>query len=178
MLHSQLAALALAATTLAVSGCGGSSKTGSTGATAATSTTTTTTTTTTTATSAKPVTPADAIVIAKTGAICERIRARSASLRFGTRQAIARSLPRFAAYQRAALAELRKLVPSASLAHEWQRFEAAAHVLAGDMTRAGEYAKAYHFAAVRPLSRKVAEDKENMTTLAKRAAITGCERLY
>jgi hypothetical protein len=176
MLHALLAALALAATALVASGCGGSSKTGSTGATTATSTTTTTTTTT--ATSAKPVTPADAIVIAKAGAICERIRARSASLRFGTRQAIARSLPRFASYQRAALAELRKLVPSASLAHEWQRFEAAAHVLAGDMTRAGEYAKAYHFAAVTPLSRKVAEDKVNMTTRAKRAAITGCERLY
>lgn len=177
MLPALLAALALAATTLVASGCGGSSKTGATGATTATSTTTTTATATT-ATSAKPATPADTIVIAKAGAICKRIRARSASLRLGTQQATARSLPRFASYQRAALAELRKLVPSASLAHEWQQFEAAAHVLAGDMTRAGEYAKAYHFAAVRPLSSKVAEDKENMTTLAKRAAITGCERLY
>jgi hypothetical protein len=180
MLHSQLAALALAATTLAASGCGGSSKIGSSSASVAASTTTatTTTTTTTTAASGKPVTPADAIVIAKAGAICKRIRARSTSLRFGTRQAIARSLSQFASYQRAALAELRKLVPSASLAHEWQEFEAAAHVLAADMTRAGEYAKAYHFAAVKPLASRIAADKVNMTTLAKHEAITGCERLY
>jgi hypothetical protein len=174
MLHSQLAALALAATTLAASGCGGSSKTGPTGATAAS----TTTTTTTKAASGKPVTPADSILIAKAGAICKRITAQSASLNFRTRQAIARSIPQFASYQQAALAELRKLVPSASLAHEWQQFEASAHALASDTTRIGEYAKTYHFAAARPISTRIAEDKVNMTTLAKHAAITGCERLY
>lgn len=177
MLHSQLAALALAATTLAASGCGGSSKTGPTGASAG-ATAASTTTTTTKTTSGKPISHADAILIAKAGAICKRITAQSASLNFRTRQAIARSLPEFSSYQRAALAELRKLVPSASLAHEWQQFEAAAHTLASDMTRVSEYAKAYHFASVRPLAGRIAKDKVNMTTLAKRNAITGCERLY
>jgi hypothetical protein len=181
MLHSQLAALALAAATLVASGCG-SSKTGSTSATATAATSTATTAATTakvtTAASTKPVTPADAVVIAKAGAICKRVRAKSKSINFRTARTLAYSIPRFAAYQQAAFTELHKLVPSASLAHEWHQFTTAAHTLASDINKIGQDAKTYHFAAERPVTASIVEDKARMIELAKQVAITGCEQLY
>jgi hypothetical protein len=183
MLHAQLAALAFAATTLAASGCGGSSKTGSTGAStgaAATSTIAASTATpaTTNASPGKPMTRAESILIAKAGAICKRIDARHASVRLPTQQAIARELPLFASYQRAALAELRKLTPPASMAHDWKQFVAAAHTLASDTTRVGEYAKANHFATAGTIIPRIDKDERHISALAKHDAITGCEQVY
>ncbi len=177
MLHAQLAALALAAATLVASGCG-SSKTGSTNATATATTTAATTATATTAASTKPVTRADAVAIAKAGAICKRVRAKSKSINFHTARTLAYSIPQFATYQQAAFVELYKLVPSASLAHEWRQFTAAAHTLAGDINKIGVDAKTYHFAAERPVTASIVEDKARMIELAKQVAITGCEQLY
>jgi hypothetical protein len=178
MLYTQLVAPVLAAATLAASGCGGSSKTDSTGASASAPTTTATTATATTAASTKPAKPSDAIVIAKAGAICKRVRAKSKSIDLRTARTAARSIPPFAAYQQAAFAELRKLVPSASLAHEWQQFTTAAHTLASDTSKISQVAKTYHFAAENQLTTSIVEDKARMIELAKHAAITGCEQLY
>jgi hypothetical protein len=183
MSRTRLAALTLVAATLAASGCGGSSKAGSTGAStgaalASTTVTSTAKTATTKATSRKPMTRAELTLIVRAGAICKRIRARRASLKLATRQAVAREIPPFASYQRAALAELRKLVPPASLAHAWQQFAAVARTLARDTTRLGENAKAYHFATLGPIMTRIGKDEVNIKTLAKRAAITGCEQAY
>jgi hypothetical protein len=179
MLYAQLAALALVAATLAASGCGRSSKTGSTGASAgATTTAATRTTATAKATSGKPMTRAESILIAKAGAICKRVKARHRLENLTTKQDIARDIPLFASYQQAAIAELRKLTPPASMAHEWKEFAAAAHLLASDTTRLGVYVKAYHFTAAGPIMIRIDKDELTMKALAKRGAIAGCEQIY
>ena len=173
MLHSQLAALALAATTLAASGCGGSPKAGSTAAPIST----TATTATVKVASGNPLTRAE--LIAAAGAICKRIDARHASLNLATQQAIAREIPVFAAYQKAALAELSKLTPPPSMAHDWKQFAAAAHTLARDMARFGEYAKANPpiatYARILPT---IDKDERHVSALAKRDTINECEQVY
>ena len=182
MSRPQLAALALAATTLAVSGCG-SSKTASTGVSTSTAPTSTTAAgTTAAATATVKITPGKhltrAEVIADAGAICKRIKARHALEKLATQQDFVREIPRFASYQQAALAELSKLTPPASMAHEWGQFVAAAHTLAGDTTRLGEYAKARHFAAMGPILTRIDADEVSMKTFSKRDAIISCKLIY
>jgi hypothetical protein len=184
MSRTRLVAVVLTVVTLAASGCGGSSKTGSTGASTGAALTSTTATSTakaatTKATSRRPMTRAELTLIARAGAICKRINARHALLKLPTPQAIAREIPLFASYQQAALAELLKLTPPASMAHEWKQFAAVAKTLARDTTRLGDYAKANHVAiAGTRLLPGIDKDERHISALAKRAAITGCEQVY
>ncbi|MGC2373181.1 MAG: hypothetical protein WA484_04825 [Solirubrobacteraceae bacterium] len=137
MSRQQLAALALAATTLAASGCGGSSKSSSqttstaqVGATAQTGSTA----------NAKPITQAE--LTAAANAICGRIRARLAQNKFTTQQEIGRAAPGIAAYERSSLVELEKLVPPPSLAGDWAQIVAGIRTLASDAAKIGEYERA------------------------------------
>ncbi len=129
MLHIQFIALALTVSALLAAGCGSSSKTGSTtSADAKTSATTSTTTTTAagppkiskvivTAPAGKPLTHAQ--LIARADAICARRNANIASLTVGSQAAFKRVLPQAAIYDSTESKELNKLVPPASLAHDW-----------------------------------------------------------
>lgn len=111
-----LAALALAATVLAASGCGES--TGTT----------------------KPLTRAELIV--RGDAICRRINARLAATTVGKGGGFGQLMPPLAAYEHAAVLEMRKLTPPASMADGWGQVIGGAQMLADATAKIGEYAKA------------------------------------
>jgi hypothetical protein len=118
MSRTQLAAIAVAATALAISGCGGSSKTSATATTTAASTPPASTADTAPP-NGKPLTRA--ALIAAGDAICARANAKTIVLQASSIKELARIYPQVAIYHRAEAAELKKLVPPASLANDWSR---------------------------------------------------------
>ncbi len=133
MLPVYLAALALIATSLVASGCGGSSKTVTTSA-AATSTPTTTVSTATTAPATTTTAPVVTVQIAagrplapaewkaKAENICGRLNAELNAIKVKSTSELTTVLPQVAAYERIEVAELAKLVPPPSKAGDWQQF--------------------------------------------------------
>ena len=183
MSHTQLAALAVAATALAAAGCGESSKTGSTAptptasvASTAAATTATVATTPVTTTPSKHLTHAETVLIARAGAICKRIHTRRATLKLNTQQAVVGEIPPFASYERAALAELHGLTPPASIAHSWKRFTRATDTLAGDTMGPAEHVRSV--TARKRILLKIGTDEEQVVLLAKHIAITECENAF
>jgi hypothetical protein len=123
MLHLQLAALALTASALIASGCGGSSKTTTTtAATTATATTTAATTPSTTTATVKIATGTPlprAKWIAEGDAICERAKAKTSAQKVQAISDFARVYPLVALYNKTEATELAKLVPPTAMSHDW-----------------------------------------------------------
>ncbi len=138
MLHAQLAAAALATASLAAAGCGGSSKTQSV---AATSTTAASSAPASSAqaspppvtTNVRPATGTKVKIasgaplplhtwIAKSNEICARLSAELGAIKVSKTAEIVRVLPQAAAYERAAVLQLARLVPPASRVAGWQRY--------------------------------------------------------
>lgn len=155
MLHAHLAALALAVTTLAASGCGESSKTGSaTTAAAAAATTATTATPPTTTTSVKPASGKSLTrtqLIAKGDAICARAHTKLSAMSASTQKEFARLLPQAAIYDNTESNELSELVPPASMAHDWAQIISSAHLYGEYISRVADYARANNFRSATPL---------------------------
>jgi hypothetical protein len=141
MLHTTLAVLALSllASLLTATGCGGSSKTTETTATPATTSptpaTSTTTSSTTPTTTATPATVPKVTVkiasgprltraqwIAKGNAACARFNTEMETIGIKSASEIARVLPQEAAYVRAEVVSLTKVVPPSSAAKDWQEY--------------------------------------------------------
>jgi hypothetical protein len=140
MLHIQLAALALASTALAVSGCG-SSKTGSTTTAASTTTPTATAITTSTVSVAtgKPLTRAQ--LIAKGDAICAITNTKRLGATASSKAELVRTLPQLALYNGEESESLSKLVPPASMAHDWTLIVNDLHLYGEYANSAAQYAK-------------------------------------
>ncbi|HEY5194453.1 MAG TPA: hypothetical protein VIJ39_11365 [Solirubrobacteraceae bacterium] len=144
-----LAAVALATTTLAIAGCGGSS--------------------------AKPLTRAE--LTAKANVICKTVTTRFASKSINSQQEMARVIPELAAFEQTALAELSKLVPPAELANDWKKFVAGAETLAENTAKLGEYAKAKNIKAAGSLITGSEAIQQQMRATAKQDGITACEKV-
>jgi hypothetical protein len=144
----RIAVAALAATTLAVSGCGSSSK---------------------------PLTRAE--LTAKANAICKTVTAKLASKTIKTQQDIARIAPELASFEQSALAELSKLVPPAELANDWKQFVAGAETLAENTSKLGEYAKANNLKGAKGLITSSQTVQQQMVATAKRDGLTACEQV-
>ena len=128
MLRTQLAALTLAATALAASGCGGSSKSTSSSSAATTTTETTASTTAASVPTPPPTTSVKVATgtplsrvrfIAAADAICAKTNTKLSAVTVITGKEFARELPQVVIYDATELEELSKLVPPASLAHDW-----------------------------------------------------------
>jgi hypothetical protein len=145
---TRLTAIALAATTLAVSGCGSSSK---------------------------PLTRAE--LTAKANAICKTVSAKLASKTIKTQQDIARIAPELASFEQTALTELSKLVPPAELANDWKQFVAGAQTLAENTSKLGEYAKANNLKGAKGLITSSQAVQQQMVATAKRDGLTACEQV-
>jgi hypothetical protein len=180
VLHAHFAALALAATTLAVSGCGGSSKAGSTttarAATAPATTASTTNapipTTPVTIASGKPLTRAQ--WIARGDAICARTNMKLKAISVVSTRDYARVLPQAAIYDRIEATELSKLVPPASMARDWMQI-VNGYQLFGDYTsRVAEYAQANNFAPATPLTQMGEKVHKHLAAIAKRDGFKQC----
>jgi hypothetical protein len=155
-----IAALTLAVL-LAAAGCGGSSKSEAPG-------------------SGSSVTSvATARLIATADAICERLDARLARttpVHLDSRT-IARSAPQNAALERAALTELGKLAPPASLADDWKQIIAYRRTLADELARLGRYAKANDTRAVKALAVSKKRVHEKLFALAARDGFRVCSQV-
>jgi hypothetical protein len=141
-------AVALATTTLAVAGCGSSSK---------------------------PLTRAE--LTAKANAICRTVTAKLATKTIKSQQDIARIAPELASFEQTALAELGKLVPPAELENDWKQFVAGAQTLADNTSKLGEYARVNDLKAARSLITSSQAVQQKMMATAKRDGLKDCEQV-
>ena len=146
--NTRLGAVTLVAMTLAVSGCGGSSK---------------------------PLTRAE--LTARADAICKTVTAQLKSKTIKTQQDIARVVPELASFEQNALTGLAKLVPPAELENDWKQFVAGAQTLAENTAKLGEYAKANNLKAGRSLITSSQTVQQQMVAIAKRDGLTACEQV-
>jgi hypothetical protein len=144
----RLAAIVLMGVTLAVSGCGSSSK---------------------------PLTRAE--LTTKANAICKTVTAKLASKTIKTQQDIARVAPELASFEQSALNELSKLVPPAELEADWKAFVSGAQTLAENTSKLGEYAKANDLKAAKGLITSSVAVQKQMTATAKRDGLKDCEQV-
>ena len=194
MLHTHLAALVLTATTIAMAGCGGSSKSGqaTTSATTTTPTTSSTATTATTGTGAttnagstatlpavkvqiasgKPLTKAQ--WISQGDAICARLSKELKAVSVKVSGELPRVLPRAAAYERAAAIEFAKLVPPTSRASDWQQYVNETLQWAEGTTKVAETAKLGDAITETPLVRATTATYEHLLKLAKHDGFKVC----
>lgn len=140
MPRTRLTIVVLAAGAFAVSGCGGTTKT-STEASSAAKTGTTTAAQESTAPASEGNALSRTVLIAKADAICSRVRDRLEENRFHTQTEIGKLGPKIAAYEYAAVAQLKKLVPPASLVSDYQQIVKGTETLASDAALIGKYAK-------------------------------------
>ncbi len=143
----RLAAVALAATTVAIAGCGGSEK---------------------------PLTHAE--LVSKANAICKTVTAKLATKTTNSVKDIARVAPELASFEQKALSELSKLVPPAYLESDWKQFIAGAETLAENTSKLGEYAKANELKAAGKLITSSETTQHQMEAIAKRNGLTECEQ--
>jgi hypothetical protein len=180
MLHTQLAALALAATSFAASGCGGSSKTGTTTPAATTSAATNAAATTSPLPPATPVKVATgqpltrAQLIAKGDAICARANKLVDTVNVVTKHEIERGFPRAAAFERMETNELSKLVPPASMAHDWGLIISDFHRYVEYADVAARYSEAKKLKAIAPLVPPSEKIHEHINAIAKRDGFKYC----
>jgi hypothetical protein len=159
MLHPRLAAIALTATALAVSGCGGSS--GST-------------TSSATSTSSKPLTREE--LINQVDTICAHVNARRASTHYTTPQTVVSLAPQLASYEQAAAAELTKLIPPPSMASVLQLIATNTRALATDTVKLGEYAKSQDTAAANALYSSMQASHQQIVSAARENDFTECTK--
>jgi hypothetical protein len=186
MSRQQLAVLVLAATTFAAAGCGSSSKGGS--ATTAASTAALSTTVATAA-SSNTVPPAVAVPVAsgkpltraqwlaKGDAICARLFRKLEPLAIKKIRELPRVLPQAAAYQRAAVAKLAKLVPPTSKAGDWQVFLRTTLRSAETEAKLAEYGKLGEAITRSPVGTAMVALQKHLAEMAKHDGFKVCLRL-
>jgi hypothetical protein len=177
MLHTQLAALALAASAVIASGCG-SSKTETT-TTTASATTASTAATTTPAVNTTPVKVTTGIPLSRTvwlsqgEAICASTAAKLATLSARTQAQLMRELPLAAAYDLVESEELSKLVPPKSMAHDWELIVTDLHLSSEYTNQAALYIKTTHNIDG-PAYTKASHFNHEVAIIAKRDGFKQC----
>lgn len=144
-----VAATMLAATVLAVCGCGSSSS--------------------------KPLTRAE--LTAKADAICKSVGAKLANKSVNSIQGIAQTAPELASTEQGALSELSKLVPPATMEADWKTFITGAQTLAENTAKLGEYAKSNNLKSARTLIVSSEATVKQMTAIAQKYGIKNCEQV-
>jgi hypothetical protein len=181
MLHIQLVALALAATTLAASGCGSSKATSTTTSTAAAASSTSTASTPTTEQATTTSEPGGALtreeLIAKANVICAHANVQLAPISVLVPSDIVRVTPLVAAYNRAAATELGKLMPPASLASDWHLIVANVNKVADNLDIMARHAPKNKLATATPAYRSAAKAQEQVGVITKRDGIKECNRI-
>ena len=159
MLHTKPAVVVLA-TTIVMSGCGGTTATSPQKSLAADAT--------------APLTRAT--LIAKADAICARVNAKRATVTITSTQSYAQLTP-LAAYERTASAELATLAPPASMADDWHQILNDSRVLAEVTDRVAPYAQANNLKGAHTLLVVASNAEHQMLLLAKRDGFSSCARL-
>ncbi len=128
------AALVVTALAFAVIGCGGSKSTAQTESTSGTGASDVSS-----VASTGPLTKAE--LIAKADLICKGVTDKLEATSLGSQQAVAEFAPKMAAYEHAAVAEMKKLTPGADLTKDWKQVVASMQMLAENTDKLSEAAK-------------------------------------
>jgi hypothetical protein len=179
-----LAGFAVAVVTLSVLGCGGTTKSSGDAARLARQATSPTQQ----ATAAQPSEPSTATeshghtkpltrgeLIARADLICRRVNAKRAATRIANAGDYARLIPPLAEYLLAAVAEMRKLTPPASMESGWNQIVAYAQESAHSVAEFGQYAKANKLNSI-SMSGAGVRANERMLAIAKREGFDDCAR--
>jgi hypothetical protein len=173
MLHTQLAALALAVAAVTASGCGSSKTTTTTTAAQTTaSTTTASSTTPTPVASGAPLSRAQ--WIAQGDAICERTQDKINTLAARNSAEVIDALPQAAIYYTTEVEDLSKLTPPKSMAHDWEVIINNIHLFGEYTTIVSQNIKGHRVALPNALRAKVAKIQTNIITTAKRDGFKEC----
>ena len=183
MLCTSFAALVLAASALAVAGCGGSSKTEST----ATSAASTTPSSTTTAQSTAPTTTTSQVIkiqkgkplshtvwITKGDEICAIANLRRHATTAKTEEQVARLAPQISGYDHIEAVELSKLVPPSNMAGDWKLIIANVQKISEFAAQLGEYAQTHRYNAAAPILASAVGVEERLGSIAKRDGFKQC----
>jgi hypothetical protein len=173
--------LAIIAATAALAGCGGGSA--STGSTAssrvaatsrASSTAAQTPPTTHRSSTGTVLSPRQLVVSA--GAICERVNAELAAVqpKSASLAEIIRIVPRRAASERKAAAELSKLVPPPALSRDWSSIVAYRSALASELAQLVRAAQGKDRATIKALAASKSRAHARLLRTAERAGLTVC----
>jgi hypothetical protein len=146
--NRRVVALALTATTLLASGCGGSSG------------------------SSRPLTRAE--LVAKANAICTRVNARLTSSLVRNPQELTRIAPRMVSFEQTALTELTHLNPPASLADDWQQIVAGAETLVEDTAWYSEDARTNNLKGMHDLLASAEKIQRRIRATATRDGFNDC----
>jgi hypothetical protein len=174
MPRTRLAALALAASALAGSGCGGAAKPSSQVSQTASSSSSSARAQTPTAPESPSSPSSRSELIARADAICRRVNAKRASITITRPQDIPLDIPPLAAYEEAAVSAMRQLTPPASMANGWKQIVAASQTVADVTTKVGNAAKAGKLESTRSLDGVLTSATEQMLNTAKREGFTDC----
>jgi len=148
-----LSALALLAVALTAAGCGGS----------------------TSSNGSKQLTRAE--LIAKADAICKRANAERAAMpSIRTRSDYAIVLPRVATNNDAAIAELARLTPPASMASDWKQIIASERTLTRYMRTFSKNVASYDIRATRALVHQADSVRQSMIATAQGAGFNDCAK--
>ena len=181
MLRTQFAALTLAVTALAASGCGESSKTTSNSSATTTATASTTGAsgpTTPPATSVKVATGAPlsrARFIAAADAICAQTNTKLAAVTVITSKEFARQLPEVVIYDTTEISELSKLVPPPALAHDWETILTDFHGFTEDSNLVAQKLKAKDPKTVAPTVTAAQNLHRSLDAIAARDGFRHCD---
>ncbi len=173
MRRTPLAVLALAASVLAASGCGGSTKASSQAA----STTVAGSPAGATATQTAPSGPLTrAQLIEKGEAICYRLNVKRSSTRISQPGDYERFVPVLAATELAAATEMGNLTPPPALAGEWREMIAGAHAIGEVTGHFPHYSEASNNKLAHRYDVILSHAVEQLTGAARRAGFKECAR--
>jgi hypothetical protein len=172
MTRNRIATLALTASLLTVSGCGGSSAPSSSG--------TTSTGAHAAATSAAVVTRTGPLnreeMLTRGDAICYRLNAERHSTYIGSREDFARLIPPLAAKELAGAEEMSKLIPPPSLKQAWEKIVENSRTLAEVTGRFHTWAEASNLKLSRPVDAIMTKAMDEVEQVAKKAGFKDCAR--
>jgi hypothetical protein len=176
MQKRNLTALALAATALAASGCGGSSKsssqTATTTAQVASSAQTTPATQTQPPSTTPPLTKAE--LIAKADPICALLTARRDANKVRSKQDYIRTIGELSPYEQQTISELSALTPPASLAAVWSEILASYKTIHASLATIAQKLAANEEAAASSLFKKSTQLHEHTFALARSHGFKEC----
>ncbi len=181
MFRTTMVAFALVSSVLMVAGCGESSKKGETKTSTVTTSTTSNTSTDANA-SVPPVTvkPASgkplvrARWIVKGDAICARTNIQVEALHVKVAAELPRILPQSAAYERAEVVALSKLVPPAAYAGDWQKFLTTTLQMAEGSDKLATLGRYGDSIMNTPLASTVTRIHERAMSIAKHSGFKAC----
>jgi hypothetical protein len=118
-------------------------------------------------------------MVVRADAICRRLNTQieaNKQANLGVHE-IARFAPRNAALEKAALKELSKLKPPASIARDWRQVIAYRRTLLEELVKLGRYAKANNTQAIHKLAASKKRAHQQLLTIATRDGFKDCPQI-